>query len=364
MHTCPLARRQAGKVMAKLNSLKHGERARTVVPVLPQEDPRSWTRRSAVGRGLAPYGDPERDLVARAAKLSWLLDRAERSETAGLAVRVQAAKLPSNVETVEKVCDLGRKLLYNAGPRILPVSGPPWDDNPAAFLCGEEQATHLTLGSSGGEPHHRQSGRRKGELPSAFRELHLAMGYPDPRVAARPTWVRPRSFDRLVMQERSCGWTGLCRFEETTDLQKDCRSGKLWRMFFDGGMSTLILGNSQSVSKRSQGNPRKGELPKIEAPELSVLPKMPMRARSWRLRYPIQCANEAIYERAVVKRGGADFASRAPAHPLRRRLRSIWPISDLSADEVVVPPATHPLSPRPRESSSLIAGSVRSVSRT
>ena len=39
-----------------------------------------------------------------------------------------------------------------------------------------------------------------------------------------------------------------------------------------------------------------------------------------------------------------------PAHPLRRRLRSIWPISDLSADELVVQPATHPLSPRPRES--------------
>ena len=53
-------------------------------------------------------------------------------------MRVRQAQLPSNVETVEKVCDLGRKLLYNAGPRILPVSGPPWDDNPAAFLCGLE----------------------------------------------------------------------------------------------------------------------------------------------------------------------------------------------------------------------------------
>ena len=60
--------------------------------------------------------------------------------------------------------------------------------------------------------------------------------------------------------------------------------------------------------------------------------------------------NEAIYERGVVKRGGADFASRVPAHPLRRRLRSIWPISDLSADDSGVHPATHPLSPRPRES--------------
>ena len=53
-----------------------------------------------------------------------------------------------------------------------------------------------------------------------------------------------------------------------------------------------------------------------------------------------------------------------PAHPLRRRLRSIWPISDLFADQVVVQPVTHPLSPRPRESVlPLNAGSVRSVSR-
>ena len=51
---------------------------------------------------------------------------------------MRQAQLPSDVEAVERVCDLGRKLLYNAGPRILPVSGPPWDDNPAAFLCGLE----------------------------------------------------------------------------------------------------------------------------------------------------------------------------------------------------------------------------------
>src|SRR5271166_3898839 len=70
-------------------------------------------------------------------------------------------------------------------------------------------------------------------------------------------------------------------------------------------------------------------------------------ARLWPSR---RFKNEAIYERGVVKRGGADFASRVPAHPLRRRLRSILPISDLSADDSGVHPATHPLSPRPRES--------------
>ena len=30
---------EAGKVKARLNALKHGERAKTVAPVLPQEDP-------------------------------------------------------------------------------------------------------------------------------------------------------------------------------------------------------------------------------------------------------------------------------------------------------------------------------------
>jgi hypothetical protein len=38
-----------------------------------------------------------------------------------------------------------------------------------------------------------------------------------------------------------------------------------------------------------------------------------------------------------------------PTHPLRRRLRSIWPISDRSSDDRVVHPAAHPLSLRPRE---------------
>ena len=70
-------------------------------------------------------------------------------------------------------------------------------------------------------------------------------------------------------------------------------------------------------------------------------------------------ANEAIYERGEVKRGGADFVSRAPAHPPRRRLRSIWPISDLSAVEVVV--HTRHTSPEPEAEGEFLpmAGSVR-----
>ena len=86
---------EAGKAKASLNALKHGERAKIVVPVLPQEDPEGAGREDPpLGRGPAARGDAERDLVARAAKLSWLLDRAERCETAGLAVRVRAGPAP------------------------------------------------------------------------------------------------------------------------------------------------------------------------------------------------------------------------------------------------------------------------------
>src|SRR5512132_411667 len=81
---------EAGKAIARLNAMNHGERARTVTPVLPQEDPRELDEKIRRWVGdLQPRGDAERDLVVRAAKLAWLLDRAERCETAGLAARVR-----------------------------------------------------------------------------------------------------------------------------------------------------------------------------------------------------------------------------------------------------------------------------------
>jgi len=45
-------------------------------------------------------------------------------------------------------------------------------------------------------------------------------------------------------------------------------------------------------------------------------------------------SGDTIYERAFVKRGRCRFCVTGLPHiPFRRRLRSIWPISDLSADE-------------------------------
>src|SRR4051794_39336851 len=85
-------RTAAGKARASLDATKHGRRAKVAAPVLPQEDPgerdekiRRWVE------DLRPVGDAERDLVARAAELAWLLDRDRRAETAGLAKRVRQA---------------------------------------------------------------------------------------------------------------------------------------------------------------------------------------------------------------------------------------------------------------------------------
>src|SRR3954469_11405684 len=132
-------RTNAGKAIAGLNALKHGRRAKVVAPVLPQEDPRELDAKIRQWvEDLRPEGEAQRKLVERAAKIDWGIDRAERCETARLAIRVKKAQFRSEQKDAERVCDLGRKLLYMAGPRLLPTSGPPWDDNPAAFLRGLE----------------------------------------------------------------------------------------------------------------------------------------------------------------------------------------------------------------------------------
>jgi hypothetical protein len=126
---------EGGKARARLNALKDRTHAKTVSAVLPQENAIELEQR--INRWIAdlnPRNDVERELVIRAAKLSWTLDRAGRCETARLAHRVRKAQLKATKRRIKEVGELGRRLLYNSGPRILPTSGPPWEDNPAAFL--------------------------------------------------------------------------------------------------------------------------------------------------------------------------------------------------------------------------------------
>ena len=130
-----------GKAKSRLNALKHGLRAQTVNPVLPQEDPAELEAK--IQEWLddhQPTNAVERDLVTRAARLSWTLDRAERYETALLSKQVRKAMLRSKARRTEKVCELARKLFYMAGKRLLPDSGPAWADNPSAFVARLEES--------------------------------------------------------------------------------------------------------------------------------------------------------------------------------------------------------------------------------
>jgi hypothetical protein len=129
-----------GKERAKLNALKHGFRAQDAEPVLPHEDPAELQAKIQEWiDDYAPADAVQRELVVRAARLSWTLDRAERHEAALLSRNVRKAMLRNRAERLEQVCEYGRKLFYMAGKRLLPDSGPEWSDDPSAFLAHLEE---------------------------------------------------------------------------------------------------------------------------------------------------------------------------------------------------------------------------------
>jgi len=132
----------AGKQKARFNALKHGMRAQSIDLVLPHEDPalldakiQQWTH------DYQPKNAIETELVSRAARLSWVLDRAERHETALVSRRVRRAMLKSRGKRTEEVCELGRKLFFMAVIRDLPDWTPGWKDNPAAFVARLEETS-------------------------------------------------------------------------------------------------------------------------------------------------------------------------------------------------------------------------------
>jgi hypothetical protein len=86
-------RTQKGKERSRLNALKHGNRAVAVLPVLPHEDPKALARRVQEWTDdLQPATAMECDLIACAARLSWVLERAEKAEVAQLAQRIEEAQ--------------------------------------------------------------------------------------------------------------------------------------------------------------------------------------------------------------------------------------------------------------------------------
>jgi hypothetical protein len=109
-----------GKDRVRRNAFKHGMTARTIVPVLPQENAKELEDRTQQAiTAMKPRNPLELDLVRRAVRLSWAIDRVERAETAHLAHRVRMAAR-SGPETVsarelKKVHELGNTLFFQAG---------------------------------------------------------------------------------------------------------------------------------------------------------------------------------------------------------------------------------------------------------
>ena len=118
--------------------------ARTIMPVLPQEDARELEERiQQTIAAMQPRTPMELDLVERAVRLSADIDRAERVGTAHLAHRVRKATVLDPKEAssreVRKVHELGTKLFYQTaiGPGY-PDATP--DDYPAVIVRRLEES--------------------------------------------------------------------------------------------------------------------------------------------------------------------------------------------------------------------------------
>ena len=135
---------ERGKARARRNAITHGMTARTIMPVLPQEDPKELEDRTQQAiTAMKPRNPLELDLVCRAVRLAGELDRAERVATAHLAhrVRMDARSGTDTVsaEELKKVHDLGSKLFFQAGIGLgYPEST--GDDYPAVIVRRLEES--------------------------------------------------------------------------------------------------------------------------------------------------------------------------------------------------------------------------------
>ena len=135
---------ERGKARARRNAITHGMTARTIMPVLPQEDPKELEDRTQQAiTAMKPRNPLELDLVCRAVRLAGELDRAERVATAHLAHRVRTATRSGtdtvSAEELSKVHDLGSKLFFQAaiGPGYSDSTA---DDYPAVIVRRLEES--------------------------------------------------------------------------------------------------------------------------------------------------------------------------------------------------------------------------------
>jgi hypothetical protein len=108
-----------GKARVRLNAIKHGLTAATVV--LPGEDPAVLEARVEAWKDdIRPAGALEDYLVERAAHASWQLDRADRTIAARLAASMRRGSIDRAADEAEEVADLARRLFWDPrGPIAL-----------------------------------------------------------------------------------------------------------------------------------------------------------------------------------------------------------------------------------------------------
>src|SRR5271157_4046511 len=135
-----------GKASARCNALRHGMAALTIMPALPQKDPKQFEERiQEWDSDMQPQNAVERNLVHQAARLSLAIERGERMETAHMARRVRMAGrmrlLKLNARRRTQVRELGRRLLYVAGPEEVKVDKQPlWADDPGLLVSELEES--------------------------------------------------------------------------------------------------------------------------------------------------------------------------------------------------------------------------------
>ena len=98
-----------GKSRSKLNAVKHGMRAATLV--LLDEDPEALeSRRADWAASLMPRGAAEQRIVDDAVEYSWLRDRARRAQEARLATNIVNAGVDEAIREADEILRLGQKL--------------------------------------------------------------------------------------------------------------------------------------------------------------------------------------------------------------------------------------------------------------
>jgi hypothetical protein len=126
-----------GKNRSKMNALKHGCRAETLV--LPEEDPQELeARRAAWTASLGPPCELEQRAVDDAVVYSWRQDRARRAEVARADVRMADGGEAERAATENEVADLGRRLFKD---RLGPVAFYPLVADDPAMMCTRAAST-------------------------------------------------------------------------------------------------------------------------------------------------------------------------------------------------------------------------------